>query len=64
MKFARPQGGTNPITNRTITPDDVIGEIIQANHAFIPIAVGPFGEFGSLFRHFIENYNALPLPND
>jgi hypothetical protein len=62
MKFARPRGGTNPITNKTITPDDVIGEIIQANHAFIPIAVGPFGEFGSLFRRFLENYNTLPLP--
>jgi hypothetical protein len=29
MKFACPRGGTNPITNKTITPDDVIGEIIQ-----------------------------------
>ena len=62
MKFARPRGGTNPITNKTISPDDVIGEIIQSNHAFIPIAVGPFGEFGSLFRRFIENHNTLPLP--
>jgi hypothetical protein len=62
MKFARPRGGTNPITNKTIPPDDVIGEIIQSNHAFIPIAVGPFGEFGSLFRRFIENHNTLPLP--
>jgi hypothetical protein len=62
MKFARPRGGTNPITNRTVTPDEIIGEIIHANHAFIPIAVGPFGEFGSLFRRFIENHNILPLP--
>jgi hypothetical protein len=30
----------------------------------LSIAVGPFGEFGSLFRRFLENYNynALPLP--
>jgi hypothetical protein len=61
MKFAHPRGGTNPITNRTITPDNVIGEIIQANHAFMPIAVGPFGEFHSLFRQFIENHSTLPL---
>jgi hypothetical protein len=63
MKFARPQGGTNPITDRTILPDDVIGEIIQSNQAFIPIAVGPFGGFRSLFCHFIDDVNTLPLPS-
>jgi hypothetical protein len=35
MKFARPRGGTNPITARTNPPDDVIGEIIHSNQAFI-----------------------------
>ena len=29
MKFARPRGGTNPITARTVQPDVVIGEIIN-----------------------------------
>ena len=34
---------------------------MQTN-SFIPIAVGPNGEFGSLSRRFLEGYNALPLP--
>jgi hypothetical protein len=62
MKFARRTGGTNPITNRTLSADEVIGEILDANNVFIPIAVGPFGEFGSLFRRFIERFRSLPLP--
>jgi hypothetical protein len=43
MKFACPRGGTNPITARTVPPDNVIGEIFNSNQAFIPFAVGPFG---------------------
>jgi hypothetical protein len=62
MKFARPRGGTNPITARTIPPDEVIREIIHTNQAFIPIAVGPLGGFGSIFRRFIEDSKILPLP--
>jgi hypothetical protein len=62
MKFARRTGGTNPITNRTLSADEVIGEILDANNVFVPIAVGPFGEFGSLFRRFIERHRVLPLP--
>ena len=62
MKFARRTGGTNPLTKRTLTADEVIGEILDCNNAFIPIAVGPFGELGSIFRRFIERYNTLPLP--
>jgi hypothetical protein len=62
MKFAGPRGGTNPITARTVPPDDVIGEIINSNQAFIPIAVGPFGGFGSLFCRFIDDVNTLLLP--
>jgi hypothetical protein len=54
MKFARRTGGTNPIT--------VIGEILDTNNMFIPIAVGSLGEFGSLFRRFIESHKTLPLP--
>jgi hypothetical protein len=62
MKFARRTGGTNPITNRTLTADEVIGEILDSNNAFIPIAVGPFGKLGTLLRRFIENCKVLPLP--
>jgi hypothetical protein len=31
--------------------------------ADIPIAVGPFGELGTLFCRCIENCKVLPLPN-
>lgn len=62
MKFARRTGGTNPISNITLTADQVIGEILDSNNVFIPIAVGPFGELGTLFRRFIENCRVLPLP--
>jgi hypothetical protein len=62
VKFARRTGGTNPITNKTLSADDVIGEILDTNNVFIPIAVGPHGEFGSLFRRFIESHKPLPLP--
>ncbi|KAL3770792.1 hypothetical protein ACHAWO_005713 [Cyclotella atomus] len=48
--------------NRTLSADEVIGEILDANNVFVPIAVGPFGEFGSLFRWFIERHRVLPLP--
>jgi hypothetical protein len=54
MKFARQIGSTNPITNKTLSADEVIGEILDRNNVFIPIAAGPFGEFGNLFRRFIE----------
>jgi hypothetical protein len=62
QKFARRNGGTNKLTRRTLTADGVIGEIIDSNNSFIPIAVGPNGEFGSLFRRFLHGSNPLPLP--
>lgn len=40
--LAREEKWTNPITARTIPPDDVIGKIISSNQAFIPIALGLF----------------------
>ena len=61
-KFARRTGGTNKLTRRTLSADEVIGEVLQSNSAFIPIAVGPNGEFGSLFRKFLTGDNTLPLP--
>lgn len=60
-KFARRTGGTNHLTHRTLSADDVIGEIIESNNAFIPIAVGPHGEFGTLFRRFIEGTDPIPI---
>lgn len=61
-KFARTRGNTNKITKRTLSTDQIIGEIISLNNAFIPIAVGPNGQFGSLFGRFIEGDRLLPLP--
>ena len=66
-KFARKRGSTNPLTKRTLSADEIIGEIIEANNSFIPIAVGPHGEFGSLFRRFLEADKTLefaPFPQD
>lgn len=50
----------NPITNQTLSADVVIGEILDLNNVFIPIAVGPFGDSGSLFQRFIEHSHTLP----
>ena len=62
-KFARRTGGTNDITSKTLTPDEVIGEINDANYGFIPIAIGPFGEMGSIFKRFWNGSDPLPLPS-
>lgn len=35
----------------------------DTNIAFIPNAVGSFGEPGSLFRRLVERSNTLPLPS-
>ena len=55
-------GGTNDITSKTLSPDEVIGEINNSNYSFIPIAIGPFGEMGSIFRRFWDGSDPLPLP--
>ena len=62
-KFARARGGTNKETLRTMTADEVIGSIVDSNYCFIPIAIGPFGDFGSIFRRFWEGTDPLPLPS-
>eukprot|EP00956_Cyclotella_meneghiniana_P037172 scaffold135285_cov38-Cyclotella_meneghiniana.AAC.1 len=51
-KFARRTGGrgTNDISAKTITADEVIGEINDANYSFIPIAVGP-DHINASFNH-------------
>ena len=61
-KYARARGGTNAISGKTLTPDEVIGEINDANQCFIPIAIGPHGEIGSTFRRFWDGSDPLPLP--
>ena len=62
-KFMRARGGTNDITKQTLSPDEVIGEILNTNSVLIPIAVGPFGNTGSLFNRFMDTTDPLPLPD-
>jgi hypothetical protein len=50
------------VTNKTLSADEVIGEVLHTNNVFIPISVGPFGEVGILFRRFIGSHRILPLP--
>ena len=64
-KFERSRGGTNILMKWTLTPNEVIGEILDANYSFIPIAIGPHGEIESIFNRFLYEGNTLtlPLPN-
>ena len=55
-------GGTNEIILKTLSVDEVIGEMNDANYSFIPIAIGPHGKIGSIFQHFWDGSNPLPLP--
>lgn len=61
MKFARRTGGTNKLTKKTLSADQVIGEIINGNNCFIPISVGHFGDLGSLFGRFLSGDNVIPI---
>ena len=63
MKFTRRTGGTNEITKRTFSADEVIGEIMDENFSFIPIAVGAFGEIGITFLRFWDGTDPIALPN-
>jgi hypothetical protein len=61
-KFARRTGGTNEVSKRTLSADQVIGEILDANCSFIPIAIDPFGEVGDVFMRFWDgSVNLTPL---
>jgi hypothetical protein len=51
LKFARRMGGTNPITNKTLSADEVIGEILDTNNVFIPIAVPQASNHNSFFPY-------------
>ena len=61
-KFVRRTGGTNDVTSKTLSADEVIGEINNANYSFIPIAIGPQCKIGSIFRRFWDGSDPLPLP--
>ena len=61
-KFERPRGGTNNVTGVTLTGDEAIGQIIDQNQALIPIAIGPFGEIGDLFKRFLYGTAPKSLP--
>ena len=61
-KFARRTGGTNQVSKRTLSADQVIGEIMDTNYSFIPVAIGPFGEIGDVFMRFWDgSVNPAPL---
>jgi hypothetical protein len=60
-KFARRTGGTNEVSKRTLSADQVIGEIMEASYSFIPVAIGPFGEIGDIFMRFWDG-SANPTP--
>jgi hypothetical protein len=40
-KFARRTGGMNEVSKRTLSADQVMGEIMNANYSFIPVAIRP-----------------------
>eukprot|EP00956_Cyclotella_meneghiniana_P026150 scaffold55878_cov22-Cyclotella_meneghiniana.AAC.1 len=53
--FATRRGGTKILTKRTLAPNEVIGEILDANYSFIPIAIGPHCVIiGSLFKRIFS----------
>lgn len=47
---------------KTLSVNEVIGEINDANYSFISIAIGPHGKMGSIFRHFWDGSDPLLLP--
>jgi hypothetical protein len=63
MKLARRTGGTNEIIKRTLSADEVIGKVMDANFSFIPIAIGTFGEIESAFLRFWDGTNPMAMPN-
>jgi hypothetical protein len=50
------------VSQKTLSADQVIGEIVDTNYSFIPVDIGPFGEIGDVFMRFWdENVNPAPL---
>src|SRR6056300_1135442 len=61
-KFERANPGTNKRTNVSLTGDQIIGDLYNQNFVLIPIAVSPYGKFGSIFERFLYGTEPLPLP--
>jgi hypothetical protein len=50
------------VSQKTLSADQVIGEIVDTNYSFISVDIGPFGEIGDVFMRFWdENVNPAPL---
>eukprot|EP00956_Cyclotella_meneghiniana_P003945 scaffold4744_cov49-Cyclotella_meneghiniana.AAC.3 len=50
-------------TSKPLSADEVIGEINDANYSFVPIAIGPHGKIGSIFKCIRDGTDPLPLPS-
>ena len=61
-KFQR-QGKTDKETGITLTGDDIIGDILQHNNAFIPIAISPHGRTSSLWNRHMYGTAAMDCPD-
>ncbi|EED86272.1 predicted protein, partial [Thalassiosira pseudonana CCMP1335] len=63
-KFMRVKGGTNKLTGHTISPDQLMGDIVDSHHALIPQVVDPWGKWNELFeRTLIGDRAAPPVPS-
>jgi len=51
-KFQRARGGTDPITKVSLSGDQIIGEIVNNDMGLIPMAISPYGKFGSIANRF------------
>jgi len=60
-KFQR-RGKTDKETMISLTGDEIIGNIIQQNMGFIPIAISPHGHTSSLWNRHMYGTNAMPCP--
>ena len=61
-KFQR-QGKTDTETGITLTGDEIIGDILKDNNAFVPIAVSPHGRTSSLWNRHMYGTTAMDCPD-
>ncbi len=53
-KFERARGGkTDDGSQSHLTGDQIIGRLIQEKMVLIPIAISPYGQFGTIFNRFL-----------
>jgi hypothetical protein len=58
----RVKGGTNKLTGHTISPDQLMGDIVDSQQALIPQVVDPWGKWNELFeRTLIGDQDAPPV---